>query len=44
MRESQVVLAGADVPELDCEVARGRGEDVIGRGVKQDLPNFSIAS
>lgn len=39
-----MVLAGGDVPELDCEVARGGGEDVVGRGVKQDLPDFSIAS
>jgi len=34
-------LAGADVPELDGEVARGRGKNVFGGGVEQDLPDLS---
>lgn len=37
-----MALAGANVPKLDCEVARGRSEDVFGGGVEQDLSDFSI--
>lgn len=39
-----MVLASANVPELDCEVARGRSEDVFGGGVEQDLSDFSICA
>lgn len=39
-----MILAGADIPKLDCEVARGRSEDVFGGGVEQDLPDFSIVN
>jgi hypothetical protein len=42
--EGQVVLAGTNIPKLDCEVARGRSEDVFGGGVEQDLPDFSIVN
>lgn len=35
------VLASADVPDLDCEVARRGGEDVFGSGVEEDLSNLS---
>lgn len=35
-------LAGANVPQLDREVA-GRGrEDVLGGGVEEDLANLSV--
>lgn len=44
MLKSQVALAGANVPKLDCEVARGRSEDVFGGGVEQDLSNFSVVN
>lgn len=44
MLQREVALAGANVPKLDCEVARGGSEDVFGRGVEQDLSNFSVAA
>lgn len=39
--ERQDRLAGANVPQLDREVARSRGKNVFRRGVEEDLPNFS---
>jgi hypothetical protein len=33
-------LAGTDVPELDREVAGGRGEDVLGGGVEENLSDL----
>ena len=39
--EDLVRLAGLDVPELDGEVARGGGEDVLGGGVEVDLSDLS---
>lgn len=39
--EHLVRLAGLDVPELDREIARGGGEDVLGGGVEDDLSDFS---
>lgn len=41
MLERQDRLAGANVPQLDREVARSRGKDVFGRGVEEDLSDFS---
>lgn len=35
------VLARADVPDLDCEVAGCGGQDIFGRGVEEDLPDLS---
>ena len=35
-------LAGVDIPKLDGEVARGRGENVFGRGVEENLSNLSF--
>ena len=34
-------LAGLNVPELDREIARGGGEDVLGGGVEEDLSDLS---
>ena len=43
MLQRVVALAGRNVPDLDGEIARGRGEDVFGRGVEEDLSDFPIA-
>lgn len=37
----QWCLSGANIPELDGKVARGGGENVLGRGVKKDLADLS---
>lgn len=34
-------LAGADIPELDSQIARCGCEDVFGGGVEEDLSNLS---
>ena len=41
MLERKIGLAGTDVPQLDGEIARCRGEDIVGGGVEEDLTNFS---
>lgn len=35
-------LASLDVPELDGEVARSRGKDILGGGVEEDLSDLSV--
>lgn len=41
MLEGQFRLAMLDVPELDQVVAGGAGKDVLGRGVPNDVSDFS---
>lgn len=42
--QRQGSLAGGDVPELDCEVARGRSQDVFGGGVEEDVADLSVVA
>lgn len=35
-------LAGLDIPELDRQVAGGRGENVFGGGVEEDMADLSV--
>lgn len=41
MAEHQGRLACAHVPDFDGEVARRRRQDVLGRGVEEDLSDLS---
>lgn len=41
--EGQRSLTGADIPQLDSEVTRGRSQDVLGGRVEEDLSNFPAA-
>lgn len=38
--ERDLRLPTRDIPELDGEIPRGRGQDVLGCGIEQDLANF----
>jgi len=40
MLEGEIRLAGADIPELDREVAGCGGEDILGGGVEENLANL----
>lgn len=42
MLQLQWRLSGADVPELDGEVARGGGEDVLSRRIEEDLTDLPM--
>ena len=44
MLEGQGRLTGANIPQLDGEVTRGGGEDVLSGRVEEDLPDFPEAA
>lgn len=35
-------LSSANIPQLDGEVARGRGKNIFSRGVEENLANLSM--
>lgn len=42
MLELKWRLSGANVPQLDGEIARGGGEDILSRRVEKDLADLSM--